>query len=126
MAMTLTSLNGIKLLYIQSELYIWSVRIYSILRLMCFFGFKFGFKNSMEHILPDNLFASPKKSAADQINAFSTTTSAEVSTESTRVTTISSYNNNNNLLPTTSTSSNANATSPKSVLSKCPGTAFPI
>ncbi|CAB4278465.1 unnamed protein product [Prunus armeniaca] len=83
-------------------------------------GNDFDLLECMEHILPDNLFASPKKSAADQINAFSTTTSAEVSTESTRVTTISSYNNNNNLLPTTSTSSNANATSPKSVLSKCP------
>ncbi|XP_048446277.1 zinc finger CCCH domain-containing protein 53 isoform X1 [Pyrus x bretschneideri] len=82
-------------------------------------GDDFSLHESMEHILPDNLFASPKKSAAgDQINVFSTTASAQVNTESfTRTTTISSNNINDNLLPTTST---PNADSPKSVLSKCP------
>ncbi|KAM1149689.1 hypothetical protein ACFX15_029560 [Malus domestica] len=84
-------------------------------------GDDFSLHESMEHILPDSLFASPKKSAAgDQINVFSTTASAQVNTEGiTRTTTISSNNVNNNLLPTTST---PNADSPKSVLSKCPET----
>ncbi|KAM1100598.1 hypothetical protein ACFX15_006803 [Malus domestica] len=91
-------------------------------------GNDFKLHESMEHNLPDSLFASPKKSAAgDQINVFSTTASAQVNTECSRATTISSSNNtntnnnnnnNNNLLPTTFT---PNADSPKSVLSKCAG-----
>lgn len=74
---------------------------------------------SMEHILPDNLFASPA-AAGDNINVFSTA-SAQVN-ESTPISSSSNSNSNSNndsnLLPTTSTSSStSNATSPKSVLS---------
>lgn len=79
----------------------------------------------MEHILPDNLFASPA-AAGDDINVLSTA-SAQVN-ESTPISSSSNSNsnsnsnNNNNLLPATSTSTSAsNVTSPKSVLSS-PGT----
>lgn len=81
----------------------------------------------MEHILPDNLFASPA-AVGDHVNVFSTA-SAQVN-ESTPISSSSNSNsnsnsnNNNNLLPTTSTStSTSNATSPKSVLSS-PGTIY--
>ncbi|PRQ33056.1 putative transcription factor C3H family [Rosa chinensis] len=69
---------------------------------------------SVEHILPDNLFASPAVVAGDHINVFSTASAPF--NESTSAISSSSNSNSNNLLPTASTST-SNATSPKSVLS---------
>uniref|UniRef100_A0A2P2JS18 Nucleic acid binding protein n=1 Tax=Rhizophora mucronata TaxID=61149 RepID=A0A2P2JS18_RHIMU len=53
---------------------------------------------SLEHILPDNLFTSPKKSAGDHLTVFSTA-SVEVDGNNTSPTTSSS--NNNPLISTT-------------------------
>ncbi|XP_050368096.1 zinc finger CCCH domain-containing protein 46-like isoform X2 [Argentina anserina] len=72
---------------------------------------------SVEHTLPENLFASPAQAVAvDHINVFSTA-SAQINDSSSAISSSSNSNsNNNNLLPTTSTST-PNAASPKSVLS---------
>ncbi|KAL6202746.1 hypothetical protein ACLB2K_026451 [Fragaria x ananassa] len=70
---------------------------------------------SVEHNLPENLFASPAV-AGDHINVFSTA-SAQFNDSASAISSSSNSNsNNNNLLPTTSAST-SNATSPKSVLS---------
>ncbi|KAH7560658.1 hypothetical protein JRO89_XS10G0063600 [Xanthoceras sorbifolium] len=56
---------------------------------------------SLEHILPDNLFASPKKSTGDHFTAFSTTSSAE--TDEKYLSSTTSSNNTTTLLPSNST-----------------------
>lgn len=69
-------------------------------------------KSSIEHILPDSLFASPKKSATDHTTAFSN------AYEETNEMDNTSNSNNTSLLST----STINIASPKSVFTKCSGT----
>ncbi|XP_016448437.2 zinc finger CCCH domain-containing protein 46 isoform X2 [Nicotiana tabacum] len=58
-------------------------------------------QESLEHILPDNLFASPTKSAAEHQASFSTD-SAEAGVRSPITTTTTTTSNNISMLPTTS------------------------
>ncbi|KAL5566671.1 hypothetical protein UlMin_029835 [Ulmus minor] len=72
-------------------------------------------ESNIEHILPDSLFASPKKSANSQANVFSTT-----SEEGTEVPTTATTTSTSNDSPSLTTSA-LNIASPKSVLPKCSG-----
>lgn len=118
-------------LYIVAALYIYEYNFFSVSTVHpyiyvyifsineCYFVLNY----SLEHILPDNLFASPAV-AGDHINVFSTA-SAPFNESTSAISSSSnsnSHSNSNNLLPTASTST-SNATSPKSVLSSS-GTAY--
>lgn len=60
-------------------------------------------ESNLEHILPDNLFASPKKSAGDHVSTFSTALSDPDEIACTTLVSSSSSSDSNTLTPTAST-----------------------